>query len=255
MASDDVKISVESASCAYGDDYLKWKTWGDSEFGNLSKNETVYFDSEIRRTRSAFPSGAKVLEIGFGNGNFLAFGREKGWDISGTEVNEALVRVAQDRGFSATHAGDLSSFPDDAYDLIVAFDVLEHIPQDELPDMILEIKRVLKKDGFFIARFPNGDSPFGLMNQNGDVTHITAIGSGKVHYFAAKTDMAVIFVGGEAEPLFGLGLVQFIHGIFALPIRRLMNLFVRLVFFPRSSVPFFSSNMVLVYQAANKNRQ
>ena len=56
---------------------------------------------------------------------------------------------------------DLSNLKGDNYDLIVAFDVLEHIPQEDLPSF-KKVQRLLKEDGSFIARFPNCDSPFGL---------------------------------------------------------------------------------------------
>jgi hypothetical protein len=42
-------------------------------------------------------------------------------------------------------------------------------------DFKLDVKRVLKPGGRFIARCPNGDSPFRLVNQNGDVTQVTSI--------------------------------------------------------------------------------
>lgn len=32
----------------------------------------------------------------------------------------------------------------------------------------------------FLARFPNGDSTIGMRNQNGDITHVNAISTGKI---------------------------------------------------------------------------
>ena len=37
---------------------------------------------------------------------------------------------------------------DDQFDLVIAFDVLEHIPQDEIIFFLKQVKRVLKKDEF-----------------------------------------------------------------------------------------------------------
>jgi SAM-dependent methyltransferase len=167
------KNNLGSLGDQYGDRYLKWKDWGG--FGTLKKSEEAYFKAEIERTNCRFPEKSKILEIGFGNGKFLKYAFEKGWDVIGTEVNSALVDIAQEAGYVAIHTDNLSNFNDDTFDLIVAFDVLEHIEQYLIPIFISEIKRVLKAGGYFIARFPNGDSPFGLINQNGDVTHITVI--------------------------------------------------------------------------------
>jgi len=144
---------------AYGDGYLKWKSWENAEFGKLTQVERAYFTAEIKRARHNFPINSNVLEIGFGNGAFLKYARDKNWNVFGTEINEALVKIALRCELNASHSANLSNFNDDFFDLVVAFDVLEHIPQDALPDFLHEIRRVLKKDGFFIARFPNGDSP------------------------------------------------------------------------------------------------
>jgi hypothetical protein len=133
----------------------------------------------------------------------------------------------------------------------VAFDVLEHIPQDLLSNLILDISRVLKSDGVFLARFPNGDSPFGLINQNGDATHVTTIGSNKIKYFAAQANMQVIFIGGEAQPIFGTSTKTLIHRAITLPIQMLLNLFVNLIFFPHGHVEFCSSNLTIILKRRN----
>ena len=52
--------------------YMNWKQWVPDEFGSLNSSERKYFKSEIERTGRQFPIGSRVLEIGFGNGAFLA---------------------------------------------------------------------------------------------------------------------------------------------------------------------------------------
>ena len=232
----------------YGDGYLRWKSWGAQSFGELSRSDASYFAAEISRTKNRFPKGAKVLEIGFGNGSFLAYAKGKGWAVFGTEVNSNLVQIGTEFGFNVSHSEDLSFFPDGAFDLVVAFDVLEHIPQDTLLIFLLEIRRILKSGGFFIAKFPNGDSPFSLPYQNGDVTHTTVIGTGKVRYFAEKANMELVFVGGEAQPIIGTSFNFFIYRIITLPIKMLINVFVRMIFLHGAKIAFCSSNSTLIYR-------
>jgi len=110
----------------------------------------------------------------------------------------------------------------------------------------------LRDGGHFIARFPNGDSPFGLPYQNGDVTHVTAIGSGKVAFFAAKSNMEIVFLGGEAQPIRGTSLVHFVHRLIAVPTKRIVNWFVKNIFFPRSSIEFCAANLTLIYRVRKK---
>ncbi len=236
----------------YGSNYLKWKDWGQEfNFGKLKKQEEAYFSAELKRTQCTFPPTSKVLEIGFGNGSFLKYSKNKKWEIFGTEINVQLVKAALESGFNVIHSDNVRDYGENFFDLVVAFDVLEHITQNELPNFISEVRRILKVGGFFVARFPNGDSPFGLPNQNGDVTHITTIGNGKVYYFAAQCDMDVVFLGGEAQPLFGTSLLYFAHRLISLPIKKMLHLFTNLIFFPRSSVSFYSCNLTLIYKKRN----
>jgi|APGre2960657468_1045069.scaffolds.fasta_scaffold93697_1 SAM-dependent methyltransferase len=228
--------------------YSTWKNWDEIAFGTLKGHHRAYFNAEIKRTKMVLPKNSKVLEIGYGNGSFLRFAYEKKWDVFGIEENTPMVKKATDAGFESIFSGDLSRFEDDSFDLVVAFDVIEHLSNDVLECMSGDIKRILRKGGCFIARFPNGDSPFGLPNQNGDPTHINSIGSGKVHYLANKFDLKVIFIGGEAQPLWGHPLL-FVYRLITLPIKSILMLFTRLIFFsPTSKVDFFSHNLTSILQ-------
>ena len=48
-----------------------------------------------------------------------------------------------------------SNFPSDSFDIIIAIEVIEHVPNDSA--FISEIYRVLKPDGFVYLTTPNGD--------------------------------------------------------------------------------------------------
>jgi SAM-dependent methyltransferase len=245
------KNRISEPEHTYGEEYLNWKTWEGDQFGKLKKTKFTYFSAEIKRTTKVFSKESKVLEIGFGNGEFLKYARDNDWEIFGTEANKALVDIANKNGFKAIHTEDLSSFEDNTFDLIVAFDVLEHIPQEILPKMLLQVRRILKNDGVFLARFPNGDSPFGLINQNGDATHVNFIGSNMIKYFASKTNMLVFFVGSEAQPIIGTSPKTFIHTVTTLPIKKLINFFINLIFFPHGHVEFCSSNLTIILKVKN----
>ncbi len=242
--------AVRAIGAGYGTDYLDWKKWGGQAFGTLTKSERSYFCAELKRTGRTFPSGSNVLEIGFGNGSFLTFARQRDWNVSGTEVNAELVDSARKAGFNVAHAATLADYPDDSFELVVAFDVLEHIPQESIVEFMLDVKRVLKEGGRFIARCPNGDSPFGLVNQNGDVTHVTAIGRGKARYFATRTDMDLIFAGGEAEPIWGTSAADMLPRTIGLPIKTIVNAFTSAIIY-QANIAFCSKNLTLVYKKSS----
>ena len=249
MAGDETKNgTVAGQSGDYGQDYMQWKSWGADSFGKVTRAKARYYDAELKRTRRSFPQQARVLEIGFGNGSFLGYAREQGWEASGTEANAGLVEIARGQGFDAHHVEDLLAFPSDAFDLVVAFDVLEHIPQDVMPGFLLEVRRILKDKGCFLARFPNCDSPFGLTYQNGDPTHVTAMNSKKAHYYATRANLEVVYVGGEAQPLAAAeGMLHLVHRLVAITVKRALDAFVNVIFYPRGDIAFASGIMTLIY--------
>jgi SAM-dependent methyltransferase len=231
----------------YSDQYLNWKSWDSGNFGALSPGDEKYFSREVQRTGLQLPPKAKVLEIGFGSGGFLRYGAKRQWEMTGLEANEKLVDMAKQQGFAAHDSGSLAKFADDTFDLVVAFDVLEHIPQDEMVSFLAGIKRVLKDGGCFLARFPNGDSPFGMLYQNGDPTHVTAMGLGKVKYFARQLDVEVVFVGGQAHSIFDMGKRHLLRGVFEFGLKWIIDAFVSKAIY-RRKVAFCSPNMVMVYK-------
>ena len=236
---------THAADAAYGSAYLEWKHWSPDNFGELSTRENADFAALLRKARVHLPLGARVLEIGFGNGTFLEFGRQRCWKMHGTEVNSGLLACAEKSGFEVTGVETLESFPSVAFHMVAAFDVMEHIPLEALPGFLDEVRRVLKPGGYFLARFPNGDSPFGRHIQNGDPTHKTAIGSIRARYLAAQASMEIVFLDCEVQAIFA-GRTHTPHRLFAVPVKRLMNAFLNLVFSPRDPLPFCSANLHLV---------
>jgi hypothetical protein len=179
-----------------GSRYIKWKKW--SEFGKLTQQQYLSFEAEINRFNLNLNKSSKVLEVGFGNGGFLAFGKMKGWQIYGTELNQELIRKAKHSKFRVYNYNKTKVFKNNTFDLVIALDVLEHISNEDLPLFFNDVSRILKKNkGFFIARFPNGDSPFSLPLQNGDITHKSHIGISKVDYLCQNSNLRLMAVFGE----------------------------------------------------------
>jgi len=232
----------------YDDSYLEWKGWGGGNFGSpiAHSSSKSYFDIEMRRIKIDLTRQLDILEIGFGNGSFLKYARDRGWNIVGSEVNKDLIAAAESQNFTVICADNLSMFSDNSFDIAVAFDVLEHIEQEKLLDFVKEIERVLKNYGIFLGRFPNGDSPFSLVNQNGDITHKSFIGSHKAKYLANELGADILYLGGEARPFVGQSLLHFFYNIITIPLKVIINLTVNLLFFPRQSIAFCSANLVMI---------
>lgn len=240
---------MQASTKKYGEFYAELKHWDEQEFGLLTTREKADLTAIVHLARAPFPPRSQVLEIGFGNGGVLTYGRDRQWEMHGTEVNELLVQRARDHGFRAFDGEDLACMASESFDLVLAFDVLEHIPIDGIGELLCRVRRIAKERAVFIARFPNGDSPFSRAVQHGDPTHLTAIGSRMAAHLAKEAGMEVLYLGGEPQPL-RAGLPHFCYRIITNPMRGLLNLCLNLLFYPGDPKPLCSRNLVMVLRVA-----
>lgn len=236
----------------YGESYSNWKSWDYDNFGDLTLAQKKYFDNEIDVIfKKINKTNIKVLEIGFGNGSFLKYCKDKHIDIVGVELNQSLLSSAKKKKFNVLSYNKLKQC-ELAFDIVCAFDVLEHIPSSDVNEFFALIKSLLKTDGLFFARFPNGDSPFGLVNQNGDITHLTSYGSSKIRHIASIFNFDVVKIQPPSQKFNSSDIRKSIHRIIFNPFKYFMNLLVRILFFPDFKVYFFSSNLVCLLKKRNK---
>ena len=187
------------------------------------------------------------MEIGFGNGNFLQYAKILGWDVYGTEINEECFKAAKTKKFNVMLTSNLDSHISGYFDLVIALDVMEHIDKKDLDKFLLDVKRVLVKGGKFIARVPNGDSPFGLPLQYGDITHKTAIGSGMMKFLANSSGLKVKFLGSEPRTLISSSFLNTFVIFLVEALKTIGDLIVNSLFFKKNSnISFFSPNLLTV---------
>jgi SAM-dependent methyltransferase len=232
---------------AYEDQYIEWKEWGE-EFGKITPDQRKYFDSELNRIKLQKGGQISVLEIGFGNGEFLEYCTSKGWEIEGIEVNEKLIKTARDKGFSARDTKYINQYEASKFDIVAAFDVLEHLDVRETLEILNSVNRILKENGFFLMRFPNGDSPFGLKNQNGDVTHKQSIGIGKIKYYSKSTGFEILYLNKPNYIIWTKNIKKMIYGVMVMPFIKFLNLAVRYIFYQGAEINFFSQNLIVILQ-------
>jgi 2-polyprenyl-3-methyl-5-hydroxy-6-metoxy-1,4-benzoquinol methylase len=195
--------------------YIDWKNWEEDSFGKTSKLEETYFNNIVKLLK--LKKSSKILEIGFGNGSFLGYAVSQKFNYDGIESNENLVDLAIDNNFSAYTSLDKID-TETKYDLIILFDVIEHINADAVEEFFKEMNVHLEKTGSIFLRFPNGSSPLGLGNQHGDVTHCNIVTLPKLNYWCYNSDLKVIFYRGDIRPFI------FRHNILKMP-SRLIRLF------------------------------
>lgn len=100
----------------------------------------------------------RLLDVGCGNGDFLAVMRMLGWSIAGIELDPGAAALAGRALGIHVHAGTLDNAPYEAgsFDAVVSNHVIEHVHD---PMGFLErTLRLLRPEGRLVVVTPNGDS-------------------------------------------------------------------------------------------------
>lgn len=138
-----------------------------------------------------------VLDVGCGAGALLYFAREAGYgSLHGVDASPEQVASARRLGLDFVQQGDaletLAAQPAEGLDVIVAFDVLEHLSKEEILAFFDESRRVLAPRGRIIAHMPNAESPFGAAIRYGDFTHETAFTRDSIAQIASAVGFATV---------------------------------------------------------------
>jgi 2-polyprenyl-3-methyl-5-hydroxy-6-metoxy-1,4-benzoquinol methylase len=171
---------------------------------------------------------ARILDLGCGYGGILHFLREAGYsNIAGVDVSPEQIDLAQRLGFEDVHCQDLRTFLDQivdgAYNVVIAFDILEHFTKPELLALTDELHRVLTRGGRLIVHVPNGEGIFSGAILNGDLTHELAFTRSNLRQLAGASSFRVVAVEEDAPVAHGL------HSLIRLLTWKIGSLFFRLI--------------------------
>jgi hypothetical protein len=202
-------VSDDSGEKAIYEGYESWKGWrGSFRYGAA---EADFFSGELR---GIDVRGKTVLELGYGDGQMLAWMRDQGASVLGTEINETFLEAGRVAGFDV-HGPDLNALlsgREGSVDRVVAFDLFEHFDLEELISTFSVLRKFLTPDGLIIARFPNGQSPFGRHYQHGDITHKSVLSVQKIRQIAALTGFEIHRAGNSYRARTGNPVKRLLQG-------------------------------------------
>ena len=227
------------------DSYAAWKSWRCEAFGLPTPAACAYFSQLCRHFIGTRRTSLAVLEVGFGNGQFLGWCRQRDMAVCGVETNPALLARARAAGFDC--AASIDELGGHRFDLITLFDVLEHVPEAAISAFLVQLAQRLQPGGRIILRTPNGCSPFGLQHQHGDTTHVSILTAQKFRYLIAPAGLRQNYCGTDMYPLYAGSL----RAMPARALRRILHSLceriVRFVFAPQPR-GVLSANLLTVLQ-------
>lgn len=99
----------------------------------------------------------RILDVGCGNGYFINKLKSKSY-IQGLEINKTLTKYLIKKKINFLDKDLLEYYPDEKFDLILLFAVLEHLPDIDV--YINHIKKnILSKNGKILLDVPNLNDP------------------------------------------------------------------------------------------------
>lgn len=142
--------SIESQAGRSDQSWRRRLEAGKLQAGNLEVN-LAFLD------QTGFLTGdQKILEIGCGIGTLVYELTQKGYSVVGTDISREAIAFGQkkypDLTLEVQPAQQLSC-PDHTFDIVLSFDVFEHIP--EIDRHLEEVRRVLKPGGSYLFQTPN----------------------------------------------------------------------------------------------------
>lgn len=162
-------------------------------------------------------SPGRMLEIGCASGSFLHRMAGKGWHVAGIEFSEHAATAARSLGYPV-HAGGFESAPppDEPYDLVVGWMVLEH-----LHDPIAALERLrqwVRPGGWLIVSVPDTSAiEFKIFKETWYGLHLP----NHLYHFSRGTIIKVLAKSGwEAKKVMGQRIITSLLGSIGLTLLR-----------------------------------
>ena len=139
----------------YGDNYFDYELTNQDNFFQLMKMGLR--DIRINDFYKDDIKNRKFLDIGCATGLLLSDMKDKGWDTKGVEICRSSAEYGIKKSGLDIFIGTLeeAAFPDNYFDVVHFSHLIEHVPDPKA--LLMEIKRVLKKDGHIVITTPNAD--------------------------------------------------------------------------------------------------
>ncbi len=111
------------------------------------------FQKGLDILEKAIPKG-KILDVGFGNGLFLAAAKERGWQVQGIDSSSSNLETAKKKfGLGLTRSSWEDFNSQEKFDAIAFWDVIEHLPDPNAA--FQKVRTHLKDNGVVLVALPN----------------------------------------------------------------------------------------------------
>lgn len=150
------------------------------------------------------PDVGQVLDIGCGTGDFLAYAKKNGWEVSGIDFDAAAIKTAKEIfKLDKVKAEELGEYYKEnlekKFDLITFFDVFEHL--DNHLEFIGLVKTMLKPSGYIAMSLPYRKRADWLMPGDVPPRHLTRWDRTAIKFFLERNGFKISYIARQSEGL------------------------------------------------------
>ena len=114
-----------------------------------------YYGRHLSRSRFSHPG--RLLDLGCGNGAFLARSREMGWDVVGCDPDPKAIAICREQALDAIQGNAFSDALDgERFDVVTISHVLEHVADPQA--LLRRVYELLQPGGLVWVALPNPES-------------------------------------------------------------------------------------------------
>jgi ubiquinone/menaquinone biosynthesis C-methylase UbiE len=159
--------------------------------------------------------GETVLDLGCGNGKDAGFLGSKNLKVTGADFSRGMLNVARERnaGIPLVQA-DMRElgFGAEKFSGVWANGCVYHVPKADFPQVLLEVRRVLKKSGIFSFNFKIGEGE-GLEEKprsfGGGERYYAYYGIEEMMVLLEKAGLEFVVMVGYPKKIFGEKIFHF----------------------------------------------
>ncbi len=147
----------------------------------------------------------RVLEVGSGCGYLLKVLENEGFhNLTGIEIDsyqcsesKKLLTISEIYNIGIIDYLQKIENDTNKYDIIIMYDLIEHIPKDEVLELLKQLYKNMNTEASLIIKTPNMDSPlFGVMMRYIDFTHELGLSEISMKMILRESGFSNIFCTG-----------------------------------------------------------
>lgn len=140
-----------------------------------------------------FLNPKRVLDVGCGTGLLVKWLRKFGIEAYGLEISEYILKVVTGDLKPYLKYGDIINIPykDQEFDLVVTFDVLEHLERSKTKKAVEETARISKK--FVLHKVYTSENSWVTLFHSPDISHLSVLPKSFWHrIFSGLVDYSIL---------------------------------------------------------------